>query len=277
MHIGRPPPFVDPADPDDAARGPSPPGPRGCNHGGMTNEPSEDTTTPTGPPPVEDAPTTEIAAQQATEIDLRPVRPAETAEPAAQERVAGDTAEISIIGADEDEDIAGLRDTGFPLALRGYNTHAVDRYVHRVERCIARFEENRSPTEAVRRALDRVGEQTATVLLEAERSAEETTRKSRTKADDRLQRAEREAAEVWAAAQAKARGLDEDIERLWQERERLIVATRTLAGQLRGAADAAEAEFPPEEEPAATARTPRGPALPGDDVSPSGPTGDLPG
>ncbi len=244
----------------------------------MTNEPSEDTPTPIDRSPGADAPTTEVAARQPTEVDLRPVAAGEAdaaaperevdAEPAAGPLMARDTAEFTGLTAEEDADVAALRDVEFPLALRGYNTHAVDRYVAQVQGCIARFEQNRSPTEAVRHALDRVGEQTAAVLREAERSAEETTRQSRAKADDRLQRAEKEAAELWAAAQAKAASLDEDIERLWQERQRLIDATRRLAAQLGGAADHAEAEFPPEVAPA----PPETAARPDDDLEPlSGP------
>ncbi len=145
-----------------------------------------------------------------------------------------------------DPAIDALRDTAFTVVWRGYDPHAVDAYVEAVERCIARFDEHRSPSEAVRRALDRVGERTAAILREAERSAQETTTASRAKADDRLQRAERESEELWAEAQARVRSLDEDVERLWQERERLIDATRELAASLRGIADDAEARFPPE-------------------------------
>jgi DivIVA domain-containing protein len=216
-----------------------------------------------GSPPEQDAPTAEwsrpAAEEQPTELDLRAVDPAE--EPPAP---APDEAPTSIVPLDvepdielaeptpepppplEADEIMALRGVTFPLALRGYNTHAVDRYVELVERAIERFEEHREPTVAVQRALDRVGEQTAAILREAERSAEETTHASRARADDRVQRAEAESAELWAAAQARARSLDEDIERLWQERQRLIDATRALAGQLREAADAAEAQFPPE-------------------------------
>src|SRR5690606_19768181 len=39
--------------------------------------------------------------------------------------------------------------------------------------------------------------------------------------------------------------LDDDIERLWQERQRLIDATRDLAARLRATADDAEARIPP--------------------------------
>jgi cell division septum initiation protein DivIVA len=144
--------------------------------------------------------------------------------------------------------------------FRGYETRTVDAYVARVERCIERFEDSNSPTEAVRRALDRVGEQTATILQEAERSAEETTATSRAQADDRLQRAEQEAASIWTTAHARARGLDDDIERLWQERQRLIEATKEMAEALSGIATDAEARFPPEDDQTSPGATVRGAA-----------------
>lgn len=214
------------------------------NRAAMTDDPSEDT------PELDDADPVEILP--ATEIDQLPASDALIAAGAAAERA--DSA-----GAPGDEDIEALRDVSFPVAFRGYDRAAVDAYVARVERCIDRFQEHHSPTEAVRKALDRVGKQTATILREAERSAEETTRASRAQADDRLQRAEEEAAATLAAAQARSRGLDDDIERLWQERQHLIDATRQLADGLRGIADDAEARFPPEEgqpSPGATVRAP---------------------
>jgi DivIVA domain-containing protein len=155
-----------------------------------------------------------------------------------------------------DDDIEALRNIDFPLSFRGYDPRAVDEYVAAVERCIARFDEARSPSAAVRRALDRVGEQTAAILQEAEKAAEETTRRSRAQADDRLQRAEQEAAATWAAAQARVRSLDEDIERLWEERQRLIDATRDLSRSLSAIADDAEARFPPEEDSGAPGTRP---------------------
>lgn len=242
------------------------------NHGGMTFDPPEDRPRPAEVPPAPDAPTTKMDVEQATELDLRP--PGDAGETREHPAVTAETtapagAEAEDLGAEaeepgqrtedivaidppasaDDDLVRELRNVEFPLSLRGYNTQAVDRYVERVERSIARFDENRRPTEAVRRALDRVGEQTSAILREAERSAEETTRASRAKADDRLQRAEREAAELWATAQERAKALDEDIERLWQERQRLIEATRELANRLHGTADHAEATFPPEVAP----------------------------
>lgn len=148
---------------------------------------------------------------------------------------------------DADPDIDALRDVDFPVVWRGYDTHSVDAYIVAVERCVAKFEERHSPTAAVQRALDRVGEQTSAILRQAERAAEETTTSSRVQADERLQRAEREAVATEQRAIERVRGLDDDIERLWQERQRLIDATKELAEQLRGVAADAEARFPPDE------------------------------
>lgn len=165
-----------------------------------------------------------------------------------------------------DPELEALRDTEFAVVWRGYDVQAVDAYTAAVQRAVERFEERTYPTAAVQRALDRVGEQTAGILREAEQSAEETTRASRAQADDRLQRAEREAAEVQAGAIARVRSLDDDIERLWQERQRLIDATKELADQLRATAADAEARFPPAD-PSAGALPPR-PPVPADDGPP---------
>lgn len=144
-----------------------------------------------------------------------------------------------------DPQLDALRDATFPVVWRGYDVQAVDDYVSAVEAALERFEERTTPTVAVQRALDRVGEQTAAILRQAEQAADETTRASRARADDRLQRAEREAAELHDAAVARVRALDDDVERLWQERQRLIDATKDLSAQLRSVADDAESRFPP--------------------------------
>jgi DivIVA domain-containing protein len=67
---------------------------------------------------------------------------------------------------------AEIRNISFPVSVRGYDRHAVDAYVARVNRVIAELEVSRSPQAAVRHALDRVGEQTITILNEARESAE---------------------------------------------------------------------------------------------------------
>jgi DivIVA domain-containing protein len=154
----------------------------------------------------------------------------------------------------------------FPTSFRGYDQGAVDAYVRQVARTIDQLEAMRTPQEAVRRALDRVGEQTSAILREAEETAERMTAKSRTEADDRVQRAEREADAITSQARSRLRELDVDIDRIWLERQRLIEDTRKLADTLLEIADDAEERFPAEDEagarpgPGGPAGTPRFPS-----------------
>lgn len=169
--------------------------------------------------------------------------------PAAPERAA---ARLEL----DTPDFGRLRAADFPVVWRGYDPQAVDAYVREVTRAVDQFEQRSEPTAAVQRALGRVGEQTAAILQQAEQAAEETTRSSRAAADDRVERARREADELHEQAVAKVRALDDDVERLWQERQRLIDATKELADQLRAVAEQGEARFPP------AAAAPDGPLTP---------------
>ncbi len=132
----------------------------------------------------------------------------------------------------------------FPVTLRGYDRSTVDAYVVDVERLIEELETTRSPTRAVERALDRVGEQTSGILQRARETAEDITTKSRTQSDDRLQTAEREARAMRQQAEARVRELDEDTERLWEERNRLLEDITRLSTQLGGVVEAANRRYP---------------------------------
>lgn len=153
--------------------------------------------------------------------------------------------------SEESEDLGAAN---FPTVWRGYDPSAVDAYVRRVDRSISELQAERTPQDVVHRALDRVGEQTSTILREAEETAERMTAKSRAEADDRVQGAEREANDITARARGRLRDLDADIDRIWLERQRLIDDTRKLADRLLTVADDAEERFPPEEEAAEVAR-----------------------
>src|ERR687884_1803013 len=95
--------------------------------------------------------------------------------------------------ADRSRLIKEARETEFPIALRGYERTAVDRYVTEVNRLIAELEMTSSPESAVRRALEEVSEETRGLLERAHQTAEEITARSRVRADDRLKQAEAEA------------------------------------------------------------------------------------
>ena len=138
----------------------------------------------------------------------------------------------------------------FPTTLRGYDRLAVDAYVQQVTQLVAELHASRSPESAVRRALERVGEQISGILQRAHETAEQITAQSRGEAEDRLQAARAEAAEIVATAQQHVRDLDADTDRIWIERGRIVDDARDLARELLSVVETAADRFPePEPEP----------------------------
>ncbi len=145
--------------------------------------------------------------------------------------------------------VAITADVDFPIALRGYDRIAVDAYVARTCQLIAELHATASPEGAIRRALERVGEEVSGVLQQAHRTAGEVTTQSRAEAEDRLEAARREADQITAQAHERLHSLDEDADRIWAERDRIVSDARDLARQLIELADAASARFPAADEP----------------------------
>src|SRR4051812_16954405 len=154
-----------------------------------------------------------------------------------------------------DDELDGIREPAFPIALRGYDREAVDAYVEHVTRVIAGLEAGSSPQSAIKHALDQVSEETKGILERAHETADGITSRSQAQAADRLQRAEAEARELIAAADTKARMLDRDADDIWRERKRLIDDVQRVADALAELADAASRRFPAEE-PTETAELP---------------------
>ena len=157
------------------------------------------------------------------------------------------------------DDPLSVVNADFPVALRGYDRMAVDAYVQQTAQLVAELQATRSPEAAVRRALERVGEQISGILQRAHETAEEITAQSRREAEDRLEKARVEAAEVAASAQRRVNDLDADTDRIWVERHRIVDDARDLAQQLLALAETAAERFPGaetspyDEEAAATA------------------------
>jgi hypothetical protein len=154
------------------------------------------------------------------------------------------------------EDPLSLVDADFALALRGYDRVAVDEYVRQTRRLVAELQATRSPEAAVRRALERVGEQISGILQRAHETAEQITAQSRSEAEDRLQQARVEAAQIAAAAEQRVRDLDADTDRIWLERERIVADAEDLAGQLHSLAKTAAERFAPDAEDPTTGTVP---------------------
>ena len=146
------------------------------------------------------------------------------------------------------EDPLALIDAEFPTALRGYDRVAVDEYVRQARRLVAELQATRSPEAAVRRALERVGEQISGILQRAHDTAEQITAQSRSEAEDRLELARAEAAQITDAAEQRVRDLDADTDRIWLERQRIVADAEDLAGQLLGLAKTAAERFPADAE-----------------------------
>jgi DivIVA domain-containing protein len=144
----------------------------------------------------------------------------------------------------------------FPTALRGYDRVAVDDYVRKTRQLVAELQATRSPEAAVRRALERVGEQISGILQRAHDTAEQITAQSRSEAEDRLQQARAEAVEIAGAAEQRVRDLDADTDRIWLERQRIVADAEDLAGQLLALARTAAERFPADPEVDADATAP---------------------
>jgi hypothetical protein len=136
----------------------------------------------------------------------------------------------------------------FAIVLRGYDRVAVDAYVRRTSELLTELGTQHSPDAAVRRALERVGEQIAGILQRAHDTAAEITTNSRRESEERLIEARREAESIVAAARARLEELDAETDRVWGERERIVDEIRVLAQQLLRLSESAAP--PPEDGPA---------------------------
>ena len=162
-----------------------------------------------------------------------------------------------------DNPVPAVADVEFPVVLRGYDRIAVDAYVKQTSQLVAELQATRSPEAAVRRALERVGEEISGILQRAHEAAAQITAQSRTEAEDRLERARQEAVDITEGAHRQLKDLDVEADRIWAERQRIVEDTQDLARQLLALADSATERFPPAEEPASeqhepSAETPAG-------------------
>jgi cell division septum initiation protein DivIVA len=146
------------------------------------------------------------------------------------------------------DDPLSVIDADFATTLRGYDRVAVDEYVHQTRRLVAEMQATRSPEAAVRRALERVGEQISGILQRAHDTAEQITAQSRSEAEDRMEQARAEADQIMTAAEERVRDLDADTDRIWLERQRIVADAEDLAAQLLGVAKTAAERFPTDDE-----------------------------
>ena len=147
-----------------------------------------------------------------------------------------------------DDPLPNVADVDFPIVLRGYDRLAVDAYVRRTSQLVAELQSTRSPEAAVRRALERVGEEVSGILQRAHDAAAQITAQSRIDAEDRLERARQEEADITGGAKDRLKALDAETDRIWAERHRIVEDAQELARQLLALAQSAAERFPAAEE-----------------------------
>jgi cell division septum initiation protein DivIVA len=145
----------------------------------------------------------------------------------------------------------------FGPARRGYDREEVDTYVAQLQRQIRELQTAPAPTpdEAVREALERVGEEVSGVLKQAHASAEELVRIAQREAKQHREEAARDAAHITSVAEQRVHELDLDTDRIWGERERIVADARDLARQLNQLADLAAERFPQDQQQQAKVST----------------------
>jgi cell division initiation protein len=130
-----------------------------------------------------------------------------------------------------------IRAYEFPLAVRGYDRQAVDAFVDQVVELVSDLEGRQTRETVVQRALNEVGEETAGILQRAHETADEIASRSRSQAEGRLQRAEREAEILRRQADEYSEKVVVDTRLLWDERQRLLDDLRQLADEVLATAD----------------------------------------
>jgi cell division septum initiation protein DivIVA len=132
----------------------------------------------------------------------------------------------------------------FPLAPFGYSRAAVDEHLLGLERELAELRERDQPAVSITEELERIGEQTASILVVAHDKAHETTRLAQEQADRCVADAAANAVAITSQAKERLAELDSETDSVWRERERLLADVREVSTQLVTLAEEASARFP---------------------------------
>jgi hypothetical protein len=135
-------------------------------------------------------------------------------------------------------------DPRFPLALRGYDRATVDAHLAGLEAELDQLREQAGPPLSITEEIERLGEQTASILVVAHDKAHETARKAHAQAAQAVSDAARDAERITTDAERRLRELDEETDAVWRERERLLEDVREVSVTLATLADAACERFP---------------------------------
>jgi DNA repair exonuclease SbcCD ATPase subunit len=143
----------------------------------------------------------------------------------------------------------------FPTAPLGYNRQAVDDHIAALEEEIAELRNVVEPPPTINEEIERLGEQTASILVVAHDKAHETARRAQEQAARSVREAAHNAERITSEAERRLRQLDEETDAVWRERERLLADVREVSRTLGALVDAAAERFPAAPEAAAATVT----------------------
>jgi hypothetical protein len=158
---------------------------------------------------------------------------------------------LTELGADDDDppDPFGA-ESPFPLVRYGYDQAAVDRALSEIERRLAERDReiqelrDNQPPMSITEEIERIGEQTASILVVAHDQAHQTTRRAEEQAERCIADAAANAVAITAEAKERLRALDEETDAVWRERERLLEDSRAVSQGLATLVDEALSRFP---------------------------------
>jgi DivIVA domain-containing protein len=126
----------------------------------------------------------------------------------------GDTVQEHAFGELRHYVPAEILNVSFPAAVRGYDRHAVDAHIKRVNRLLAEMKVSASPRAAVRHALEQTEQQVSGLLEQARQAADDITASAHREAETEADGIRAKAAELLVNANAEAEATQTKAEKL---------------------------------------------------------------
>jgi len=138
-----------------------------------------------------------------------------------------------------------VEDSRFPVSPIGYHRGTVDERIATLERELDELRNESSPV-SITEEIERLGEQTASILVVAHDQAHETTRQAQEQADRCIADAAANAVAMTEQAKRQLRELDNETDTVWRERARLLDDARSVGLSLIALAEEGLERFPEE-------------------------------
>jgi DivIVA protein len=138
-----------------------------------------------------------------------------------------------------------LEDSRFPVSPLGYHRGAVDERIAALENELEELRNENSQI-SITEEIEKLGEQTASILVVAHDQAHETTRQAQQQAERCIADAAANAVAMTEQAKRNLREIDNETDAVWRERARLLDDARSVGLSLIALAEEGLERFPEE-------------------------------